>query len=351
MTSYKITENRLSLKEIADANAVSLATVYRVINGTGKVHSPRHDRLRMMLGNAGYMNVPAPLAGAILLAVPPTLSSHAIALINFLRAECDRVKIDSVMTLCSNLGVELTRRQAIGVIALAEVDCPPGTPCVYLNLRDGVRRHSAVVQELADNFFGMLCFLRDRGFRRIGFFDDLARSGATHFFLKRGSYDIEQLFDYAGMPYDPALVWREQISTSNHFEVCRHAAEFFVSQPRLPEVILSQGDVSMVTIARFLRERGVTAPRDLRFAACDDSLCWPLPDRSYIAASEIDAWHNILAEADMPIFVNRSPLEAMARMVLDLLQERIRNPEAVIRQILLQHPVEEVQYTPLSGGL
>ncbi len=335
MDLFNVSEARISLDEIARINDVSLSTVYRVIRNAGKIRTPRHDRLRLMLANAGYLSRPDRVAGAILLVTDVQLSAHGLVLLNFLREMCEQSGIETILAWPATYAAELKRRSIAGIIALTAIDCPAAFPCVFLNRRDRFHRHSMVVQNLEESALLLLDTLREIGHTRIGFFEETGQSLQFRY-LQGGLLELGPLCEIAGLEWHPEWYFRHEISDLTHFEVCRAAADYFATLKDRPEVLVMRSDLSAVTIAQEWRRSGIEVPRDIQLAACDDSLQWPLTvDRQQDAV-----YSTITSFRPVPMYCASMPLREMAATALELLQARLKNPRFVSRQVVFQPEVK-----------
>ncbi len=341
MELFNLSEPRITLEEIATANQVSLSTVYRVLRGACKTRVPRHDRVRLMLANAGYLQHGARVAGVVMIVASDYTTSHSRALVEFLRELCEKSGIETLLTLPTSLRSELRRRPVAGIVSLSNAMMPEDleVPCIYLNCRDPQGVHSAVVQSLDESILVVLRYLRDKGFTKFGLFEEINMRRFLNF-LKVGSVDIGHLFAVAGVELNPGWYFRSPITSASHMETCQAAAEYFAGLKERPEVLVCRGELTAVTVAGFLGKRNIHAPQDICFAASEDSLHWPWPSEDgsdYIYNTVVNSYSRV------PMILRRTPLREMAAAALELLQNALRNPKYPARQVEICSQVEEYE--------
>lgn len=329
----------MSLEEIAQAAGVSLSTAYRVLRGSVKTRHPRHDRLRMLLSNAGYMASNYALNGPVLLITSLHQSSHGFSLLNLTRELCEGVGIETIIVLDNTVETEIRRRRVGGIISLEPVLIPADIPAVYLNLRDPSGTHASICIDTFTSMLDLLRYLAKLHCRRIGIFYPQRVSTALEYW-KCGVWDAELLYAMAGLPYEPELIQREVINSNIHFEVCRRAAAHFSGLAQPPDAIVASGDVYLLTMADEWRNGGFAGLNKIIMAAGDDTLCWPLSPSNNIPADHL-AWKRFGHICNRRLLRMRFPLQEMAHAAVDFLRQQCREPEAIPRTLVLHMQIED----------
>lgn len=344
METSGILKQHISINEIAEANKVSLSTVYRVMRGAGKNHNPRHLRVRAMLANAGYLPGNKQIFSPLLLVALPGLSSHNFALINFIREICEKNGIELILSLFNTYEQELRSRPISGVISLTEINCPPDVPCVYLNIRDMTGRHSVVCVDHFQNILKIFNYVKSLGFRRIGYFNDYKQLNRQRY-LKSGLISLQMLYELNNIEFKPEMIYDEQLSPETHHAACRRAAEYFASLKPRPEAVIMHGDIYAPSFIQAIRELGVRVPEEICVAAVDDSAKYPLPHDSTDDPFVVQLSAEINQSKNISVIHAVSPLREMAEAAVDLLKEHIRNPEFRAQQVTIEPGISNPSLT------
>lgn len=344
METSGILKQHISINEIAEANEVSLSTVYRVMRGAEKNRNPRHRRVRAMLANAGYLPGSKQIFSPLLLVAMPGLSAHNYALINFVREICERNGIELILSLFNTYEQEVRSRPISGIISLTEINCPPDVPCVYLNIRDMTGRHSAVCVNHFQNILKIFNYVKSLGFRRIGYFNDY-RQLYRQRYLKSGLISLQMLYELSNLEFKEELIYAEQISLETHHAACRRAAEYFVCLKPRPEAVIMHGDIYAPSFIQSTRELGVRVPEEICVAAVDDSANYQLPHDSADDPVVIQLSDEINKSKNISVIHAATPLREMAEAAIDLLKEHIKNPDFRARQIIIEPGISDPTLT------
>ncbi|MEI8247061.1 MAG: LacI family DNA-binding transcriptional regulator [Lentisphaerota bacterium] len=344
METSGILKQHISINEIAEANEVSLSTVYRVMRGAEKNRNPRHLRVRAMLANAGYLPGSKQIFSPLLLVALPGLSSHSFALINFIRNICAKNGIELILSLFNTYEQELRSRPISGIISLAEIDSPSDVPCVYLNIRDITGKHSSVCVNHFQNILNIFTYVKSLGFRRIGYFSDYQQLSRQRY-LKCGLISLPMLYELSNLEFNQELIYDEQLSPETHHAACHRAAEYFARLKPRPEAVIMHGDIYAPSFIQAIQELGVRVPEEICVAAVDDSAKYPLPHDSTDDPLVIQLSTEISRSKNISIIHAVSPLREMAEAAVDLLKEHIRDPGFGARQVTIEPGISNPSLT------
>lgn len=339
MNNRSDSNHHMSLEEIARVAGVSLSTAYRVLRGNVKTRHPRHDQLRMLLANAGYLASHYALNGPVLLVTSLLQTSHGFSLLNLTRELCESAGIETIIVLDNTIESELRRRRVGGVITLEPVVIPADIPAVYLNLRDPSGTHVSICTDTFVSMLDLLRYLTKLHCRRIGIFYPQRVNTALEYW-KCGVWDAELLYSMAGLPYDPNLIQRDVIDTTTHFEVCSKAAKHFARLPDPPDAIVASGDLYLLTMADEWRNDGFSGLNKIIMAAGDDTLRWPLSPSNNVPTDHL-TWERFGHICNRRLLRMRFPLQEMAHTAVDSLRRQYREPDSCARTLILHMQIDD----------
>ncbi|MEV6284534.1 LacI family DNA-binding transcriptional regulator [Kribbella sp. NPDC051770] len=298
---------RATVREVAAATGVSIATVSRVLNQQGSVAPETRALVERAVEELGLRapsprgGTPKPAAGAVYVRCPYLLTDYFGLIVSSIAESLDRHGRQLVLN--AGQGVASTLREQSG-IAGALLILPPESPDELLQLRN--RRTPFVVVDprtplprdiasvSAAHFSGarqISAHLTSLGHRRIGVVAGPREWLASD--ARLGGH-AAALADAGSLP-DPSLVRYVEPTT----EEGHRAAGELLDLPDRPTALVAFNDKVAVGALQAAAERGLRVPEDLSVAGFDD----------------ID-----VSRATSPMLTTvRQPLQEMGRMAVSLL--------------------------------
>lgn len=300
------TERRATLRTVADAAGVSLATVSKVINDRSDVSASTRERVRALLDQQNYTR-----PGRRRVRSPRTVDLVMRALDSEWAVEIIRGVTGSALDVVVSTMPDEPDRQGwaprlaaagrAGVLVATSTFTPAqkavfreaGIPCVVI---DPVDLPDPDVPSVgATNWGGGLAATRhltELGHRRIAVI-----GGPAPLLCSRARIDgYRAALESAGLPYDPALVRDGTFHHAGGYE----AAAALLALPDRPTAVFAGSDEQAFGVIEAARVAGLAVPRDLSVVGFDD-----LP---------ISRW------ASPPLTTVRQPLADMGRVAAQMLQ-------------------------------
>ncbi|MET3871942.1 DNA-binding LacI/PurR family transcriptional regulator [Puniceicoccus vermicola] len=342
------------MRDIAQQAGVSLGTVSRVLNGKADVNPTLTQRVMRVVQDKGYQ--PRVNSGIT------HKNGQRLGPIGMLMDEITYSKRQSTSFQTSLIhGVERRVRERGGhlVIACCEEDARSGVlpamiednlvksvilrvnrgipdtwiqevaqrlPTVMLMHRDLL--HS-VPSVMCDNYGGMaqvLKHLMDLGHRRIGFYSEDEGARTTPIHTER-LLCFERMRGEFGLSTDPRLIKvpRRNAATGESYDqlIERTSRDFLAMDDQRPTAIVCAADTYALCFQRTLSRQGLSLPRDMSLTGfmntpyCEDAT----PPLTSVSLNE----------------------EELGRAAVDLLEERMRTPDSIVRHALVNTQLIERQ--------
>lgn len=332
------------LQDIADRNGVSIATVYRILHGTGSLKNPSYQAIYNELQELDKIQNGIPKY-PIMLVTENSLSSHALQFYDALKTLCSRRRIEMVLTLKKTLEHDLALRSFSGIIALTTVSVPEKIPLVYLTCRSAAGKESSVCTDIILNWLAMLNHLKEHGAKRIGLFHGFPPHD-PHFYLAAGNFPGELLLKTAGVPFESELVCPVILSPGTHASGMEEAVDYFCQLPKLPDTLLVNFDFYIPKMISEFQKRGISVPEDLLIAAVYSFMQAPSSTSYPTTYSLSEEYHDLQS---MPCICGIHYFHEMATNALELLLEKIRNPTAIARQICYSLKIQDYRFMATSN--
>jgi LacI family transcriptional regulator len=322
-------KNSLTMHDVADRAEVSIATVSRVVNGSGGVSKKLEQRVLQAMQELNYH--PSSLARSFKMR-----ETRLIGLIIPLLDHPFFSRLAQVMEQ------ELFRNNYRAIICNTEEDEERELEYIELLLRqriDGVIINSAI--ENTDYLLELQaqdvpCVLIDRNveaFECSKVFSDNSQGGylGMKYLLDLGHRDIRVIapFDFAhpvrhrirgirdalaeyGIPEPPDMV---SMSDDPSFEMGINAGVAFAQMDPRPTAIFALTDVTAIGVMRGLAGMGLRVPEDISVMGYDN-----IPLSEYVLPS---------------LTTVAQPIAAMGKKAVEVLLEHIKNPETVADKAVL----------------
>lgn len=316
-----------SIKDVAKAAGVSTATVSRVLSGKPYVRPAVQARVRAAAAKLGYRphlldpearharsstiglivsDIRNPFFTAVSRAVEDAAQRNGYSV--FLgNADEDPAREAHYLNLLREEGAAglIFAPTPATAVRFADLDLPCPTVVV-----DQAVKAEKVDMVFIDNVAAALrltIHLLDNGYRRIGgLFGEASATGR----LRRQG--MEEALEAAGLHPDAALIR----FAPPHIETGQEAAHALLSQPEPPDALLTSNNLLMAGALLAIRERGLSIPDDIALVGFDDTV-----------------WARLVQP---PITLIAQPMEDIGRTAVELLLQRLADPERPSRQVMLQ---------------
>ncbi len=314
-----------TIRNVARAAGVSAATVSRLINGKIGRASAVHSRIRRVVAQTGYAGGGRKKQSALPFLLirredlPDNPDAHDVL--------CEQALERATFDLCASMrilrvkpeagisGAEMLASGASGVIILGPFRITSENfPLVCLNSYSTTPLISAVDCDDLAGIHLALAHLKALGHERIAFFNDHAFDWRNKAHPRREL--VPSAYAGAGLSSSPELLFGEDFKCGEHLPAIEKAVRHFLSLNPRPTALVLASDVYAPCFYEALRSRGIRIPQDMSVFGFDN----------YLVSS-------MLSPALSSI---RKPFETMARDALSLLIERIANPDASIKRILVR---------------
>ena len=318
-----------TIKLVASSAGVSVATVSRVVNGTGVVRDELRERVERAMSDLNYrpsavarglrrqetltigILVPKldhPFFGALAFAIERALfasgyRSFMCSAEENLGRELEYVsmllnqRVDGVIIVPTGrdaAGVRALRDRAVAVVTVDRDPPGLGADSVFIDNFGGARALAAHLLEL--------------GHRRIG----IACPPETSEPVAHRLRGIRAAFADRGLSLEPALIVS---GTLEQFEMGYSAGKALISSKPRPTAIMALTDVMALGVMRAAYDAGLRVPQDLSVTGYDD-----IP----LAAQVIPGFTTVA-----------QPIYAMGERAAELLLRRIQTPDAPITELRL----------------
>jgi DNA-binding LacI/PurR family transcriptional regulator len=322
-----------TIKDVARHAGVSIATVSRVLNGTGKVSDETHRRVQQSINTLGFE--PDFLARSWRTRVTHTIAAvvsdntsphHGITL-----REASTVALahNYTLILCTTFSDPKIEKQHLRMLRERRIDgvllntvgksedeiralTESGIPVVLLN-RPLLNHGPLVDAVVIDSYRGSRALVEHLirvGHRRIA----MVYSEALNDFHKRARLcGYRDALRAHGLPYDDNLVSATKLSRRDGMEeIVTRQLSF---SPRPTALYAAGYSTGLATIAT-LRAQGLRIPDDIAFAMFDDVM-----------------WGEFV---DPPLTVVRNPAQELGRQAMELIFARLADRSRPPQEILLE---------------
>lgn len=322
-----------TMNEIAAACQVSLSSVYRVLRNPEKATNPVRLQVRGLLIQNGYLQGFEHKGRLKILNVTlPGNYFHISALFFEMEKVCVNRGIDLVLCNFEQLDSILRTTDAAGLIYNISVHDFPDIPFVVARPGYSTAKCTSVSEDDVGGLTLLFAKLKELGHRRIFYFTPDCFRAELYYSDRFLPEKIRGFYTLNGLPYDESLVCRRTISSETHEKVMEEVVRYFLGLKPRPTAVVVSGDVYAPPFYRHLRAAGLRIPEDVSIAGFDD-MC------RYRHFVDMKTDGTILAELlklNPPLTTVDHPMEDIASAAVDLLLERIDNPLARHRKVVLQ---------------
>lgn len=310
-----------TMDDVARAAQVSVSTVSHVINGTRKVHAETTQKVEQAIAALGY--IPNSLARSLARSATatigvaiPALSNHYFAeTVQAIDAECAKHGLMMMLTDTHDdpqqelRVIQSLHQRRVDGILLAAASGPEGPTLQYLKANQIPtvlvdRLHGQdfdqVGVENVESTAAMVAHLLGHGHRRIGFLSGAPSSSTSNERLQGYQLALQR----AGLAYDETLV----ACGHSSIQPAQLATQQLLNLPQAPSAIMASNNLMVIGAMHTLRDRHIQVPRDLALVGYDD-FDWA-------------------AFFNPRLTVVRQPLEQQGSLAVQLLMQRIQNPQA-----------------------
>lgn len=308
------------MDDVARAAQVSVSTVSHVINGTRKVHAETTQKVEEAIAALGY--IPNSLARSLARSATSTIGVAIPALSNHYFAET----VQAIDTECAKHGLmmmltdthddpeqelrvvqSLHQRRVDGILFAPSSD-PQELALKYLKanqiptvLVDRIHEHAfdQVGVENVQSTAKMIAHLIEHGHQRIGFLSGTPASSTS----------AERLEGYrlalgrAGIPFEEHLV---ECGFSS-IKPAQLATKRLLNLKQRPTAIMASNNLMVIGAMHTLRDHNINVPKDIALVGFDDF-----------------DWAGFF---NPRLTVVRQPLEQQGRLAVQILMQRIQEPE------------------------
>lgn len=271
-----------TIKDVARAAGVSVATVSRVYNGSARVRDDTRDLVRQVAADLGY--IPNGAARSLI-----TSRSHTIGVllpdlygeffsevIRGIDLAAHRGKYHLLLSSARHTGAELEaalrsmRGRVDGLIVMSpELDAgtarrslPENFPVLLLNTPPSDAGFGSMAVENFEGARAMVSHLASLGHRRIA----IIRGAERNFDASERLRGYRAALDEAGITRDPALELAGDFSE----ESGHTAAKAMLAYRERPTAVFAANDCMAIGALSAFREAGLQVPRDMALGGFDD---------------------------------------------------------------------------------
>ncbi len=322
-----------TMNEIAAACQVSLSSVYRVLRNPEKAANPVRLQVRGLLIQNGYLQGFEHKGRLKILNVTlPGNYFHISAMFFELEKVCVNRGIDLVLCNYDQLDSILRTTDAAGLIYNISVHDFPDIPFVVARTGYSTAKCTSVAEDDVGGLTLLFAKLKELGHRRIFYFTPDCFRADLYYADRFLQEKIRGFYTLNGLSYDESLVCRKKVTPETHEKVMEEVVRHFLSLNPRPTAVVVSGDVYAPPFYRHLRAAGLRIPEDVSIAGFDDMCRY----RHFIDMKTDGTALTELLKLNPPLTTVDHPLEDIASTAVDLLLERIDNPLARHRKVILQ---------------
>lgn len=270
----------ISIREVAAAARVSVATISRVLNGKGPIHPETRQRVLEVVADLGYV----PHSGARSLSTRQTRSIGVILpdvygeffseLIRGIDQESKRAGYHLLVSGSHSDPAEVDallralHGRVDGLIVMASmrnagaIRIPPGVPAIFLGDPPSPGSHPSLRIDNAGGARAVAEHLLDLGHRRIAVISGPAENSDAEARL----LGFREALAARGVELEPDLL----VQGDFREESGRAAAQALAARKSRPSAIFATNDAMAIGCLSALREAGLSVPGDLAIAGFDD---------------------------------------------------------------------------------
>ncbi len=313
-----------TLLDVATHSGVSIATVSRVLNDRSKVSPATAERVQAAIDELGYAAGSAAARSRLIAVVLPNLDNPFYAkIIKGIQVSAKGYGLEAVIVPEDNVDANWRRLAALlgamnagGLIVLSPIN-----EAVTL---DGLQKAAPMVQcaEYNDqhtvSYVGVDDYaaaksavetLLQRGRRRIA----LINGPIKYKYARQRALGYEAALKQAGVALDPTLVFHV---TERGFDTSLAVARQLILSRERPDAILATSDMIASAVIKVACQEGVAVPQELSVIGFDNTFV------SIVS-------HPSVTAVNMPQF-------QLGYMACEVLAERMQNPSAEPKQVLLK---------------
>lgn len=271
-----------TIKDVARAAGVSVATVSRVYNGSARVRDDTRDLVRKVATELGYSpngaarSLITSRSHTIGVLLPDLYGEFFSEVIRGIDQAAQRGKYHLLLSSARHDGPELEaalrsmRGRVDGLIVMSpELDAgaarrslPENFPVVLLNTPPSDAGFGSMAVENFEGAHAMVSHLARLGHRRIA----IIRGADRNFDAAERLRGYRAALEAAGLAFDPSLEFAGDFS-----ELSGHdAARAMLARPDRPTAVFAANDCMAIGALSAFREAGLKVPHDLALGGFDD---------------------------------------------------------------------------------
>lgn len=320
-----------TIKDVALAAGVSVATVSRVLNDTAPVNEETRKRIQGVINELAYQ--PSMIARGmrkqqskvIAIVVPSYENPYHINLFKYMEDEAKKIGYRLILVGMNEENnaehesvMDLMRRNVDGIILFTYggnkssikniLHLSKQLPIIFM---DNFEFDEAISSVVIDGYTGMweiTNHLFELGHERIGYID--GSSGYKVANERRNGY--EKCLKDHNITVEAELIYHADYEISAGYEACKYFMEECAVRPT---AVIAANDIMAIGAIGYLRERGYQIPKDMAVAGFDDIYL------SKIIVPNLTTY--------------RQPLNTIAQQVVKLLIDKINKPTIEEKQIVI----------------
>lgn len=320
---------KVTLTDISRETGFSMATVSRVINGTGTVKQDTRQQIMSAAIRLGYsvpenseQPQPNPRGNVILVCIPAIdnpfygeiVAGIRKAALNYeyhvliREGDINGVSLPAFLnTIASSHAIGVITTNYVSVEALKAISSKvPLVQCCEYNSLVNLPYVSVDDYHIGES---AVDYLASIGKKRIAFLN----GGIRYKYAQHRRAGFEEAILKRGLPEDPSLI----INLSEIIpDLAFSAALHLIKSNNPPDAFFAASDVFALAIIRAVTSAGYRVPQDVAVVGCDNI--------------------GILAFSTPSITTVNQPRLQLGATATELLAERIRNPSAPVKQITLE---------------